>query len=592
MARAIHNKLHYRWVILLGGWLLMAVVLAAVAYLAEYFARTTAQERMQNTLDFQTETLKVSMNKYGIMSALIAKRPDVVAGLVSANPALNLPQETHLAQIISALSGAQSIWIVDRQGQVLVSNEAQHVGSSIFSEDYFQATREGRLGRASQVSAEGSRYYIFASPIFNRKHIIGAVVVRVSLDFVEQVWALLPDPVLVTDAKDRVLLANIAPWRLRVFYRNNQTNNRSVVRNQANDGLTRLQLNQSFGDASSIDYLHAVQYIPLLDWQIHIMTDYTPIITQRNVVVLVTLLIFAVALMGLLMFNSRRYRLQREQRSQQAFALRLERQVRDRTRELTDANQQLEIEIDERKTAETVLRETQQELVQAAKLAGIGQMSAALAHEYNQPLAAIRSYAENASAFLAQEQPQPASDNLQRIRMLVDRMAELTKTLRSFAHKSSGQLAPINIAAVMDELLILLGPLANKQAVTLNLIAPSEPLKVMADHGRLSQVVTNLVTNAIDAVSDSPRKVVEITWHQQQDHAMIYVKDTGPGIDNAVRDKIGDAFFTTKNSGEGLGLGLFIVMNIVADFKGSLRILDEPGYGAVFAMQLPLAEAS
>jgi two-component system C4-dicarboxylate transport sensor histidine kinase DctB len=320
------------------------------------------------------------------------------------------------------------------------------------------------------------------------------------------------------------------------------------------------------------------------------MVNYASIASSRNTAILIALLLIAVIIMGGGMLVNRQNRLRKEQRSQQAFALRLERQVRDRTFALTEANQRLEVEVDERRIAEKNLRETQEELVQAAKLAGIGQMSAALAHEYNQPLAAIRSYADNALIFLTKDQANFAADNLQRIKMLTDKMAGLTRTLRNFAHKSTGRYESVSLEAVMDELIILLSPQAKKLRVKLQLLPPSLPLSVLGDYGRLSQIMTNLTTNAMDAVADSENKRVEITWQQREDKAVISVKDTGSGIDPAVREKMFTAFFTTKNPGSGLGLGLFIVINIVNDLKGTLSIKDEPGYGAVFEVSLPLAE--
>ncbi|EGG93318.1 putative two-component sensor histidine kinase protein [gamma proteobacterium IMCC1989] len=294
-------------------------------------------------------------------------------------------------------------------------------------------------------------------------------------------------------------------------------------------------------------------------------------------------------LLSLWIIFERRRRLIERARSQQAFALRLERQVRDRTRELTESNSLLASEVVERRSAEAALRETQEDLLQAAKLAGIGQMSAALAHEYNQPLAAIRSYADNAKQLLALEKPDAVSDNLTRITSLTERMANLTKTRRSFAHKSDGTLAPVDISSVMDEMVILLSPQAKKQGAELIVIPPNKKVHVMAGHLRLSQVITNLISNAMDAIQHEHIQRVEVSWQTVGNHAEIYVKDSGQGIPSELKDKIFTPFFTTKGVGVGLGLGLFIVYNMVKEFQGTVEVKQESGYGAVFCIQLPLA---
>jgi two-component system C4-dicarboxylate transport sensor histidine kinase DctB len=249
----------------------------------------------------------------------------------------------------------------------------------------------------------------------------------------------------------------------------------------------------------------------------------------------------------------------------------------------------LELEVNERSLAEKALRETQQDLIQAAKLAGIGQMSAALAHEYNQPLAAIRSYADNAVQLLTLDKTDDVHANLNRITKLTERMADLTRTLRSFAHKSDAVLESVPLSAIVDEMIILLSPQAKKQGVDLIIRPPKKEVVVLAGHLRLSQVIINLVTNAMDAVTDNLIQRVEVSWYEERGQAVITVKDSGEGVPFELHDKIFTAFFTTKGVGVGLGLGLFIVYNIVKEYQGSIELKKEPGFGGAFYITLPLA---
>ncbi len=575
--------------ILVGG-----LILLAVAYWSESRAFFTAKKRMENTISYQAATLKASMDKYAILAVLIARRSDIAYALLTDDPLQELPKANELANFLAGISGAADVWIANREGTILVSNQFPEQTVDIYNEKYFQSALKGSMGRASVLAHSGKRLYLFASPVLSENHILGVVVVRVDLEYLEQVWALLQDPILVTDEFGRILLSNVEPWRFKFFYAGDvprhfdEESNEYLVKNFKSHRRDRLTLNRELGDESGRDYVQVSQYDALLGWRIHTLTNYRSIEKQRNTVVFISLLVIALLSMSTFMFLNRQRRLLEEKRSQQAFALRLERQVRDRTHELTSSNEKLGVEIEERRLAEKQLREAQEELVQAAKLAGIGQMSTTLAHEYNQPLAAIRFYADNAIAFLSKENTEAAQDNLQRINMLVDKMANLTRTLRNFAHKASTDVEKISINSVMDEVIILLSPQAKKNGVKLNFNGESEPVFIMAEQGRLSQVITNLVTNAMDAVMKSENRRVDIDWHTKQSKAIIVVKDTGPGIDIETQDKMFNAFFTTKSMGSGLGLGLFIVMNIVKDLKGTLNLKNEEGYGAVFELTFPL----
>jgi two-component system C4-dicarboxylate transport sensor histidine kinase DctB len=586
----------YYWFLVPAIITLIASILVLVGYVAERSALEATKARMENTLAFQTATLKASMDKYSILAALIARRPDITYALSTSNPLQELPEANKLTNVLAGLSGASDVWIVGADGEILVSNQFPNQSVNIYNENYFQSALQGSMGRASIISHTGQRLYIFAAPVINQNKVVGSIIVRVDLEYLERVWVLLEDPMLAMDETGRVLISSIRPWRFKYFYSENDKNNNDyaseiyLVEKFTSQSGDRLKLYNALEEGSGRDYLQVSQYVALLEWQVHALANYDLIIEQRNIAVFIALLIIALLIMALGMWMSRQRRLLEEKRSQQAFALRLERQVRDRTHELTSSNQQLEVEIEERKTAEKHLREAQEELVQAAKLAGIGQMSTALAHEYNQPLAAIRSYADNATTFLSQDNVEPASDNLQRIKMLVDKMAALTSTLRNFAHKTDSSFERISIETVMDELVILLSPQAKKRDVNLYLIPSSTPVYIMADKGRLSQVMTNLVMNAIDAVTNSDQRDVKISWRKQNDTAVISVKDSGPGIPEDVKDKMFNAFFTTKDPGNGLGLGLVIVEKIVNDLDGVLHVREENNYGAVFEIVFPLTD--
>ncbi|MFT7490865.1 MAG: two-component system C4-dicarboxylate transport sensor histidine kinase DctB [Pseudohongiellaceae bacterium] len=601
------------------------LVLLAASYLAQRNALTQAKARMQGTLAFQTETLKTSLEKYTVLAALISRRPDIQLALRAKNPLDVLPSANELTLNFIGISGANDIWIADRKGWVLRKDQPAEKTTNIAQQSYFITAMQGSLGRGNVVSQTGQRLYIIASPVFYNNEILGVVVVRLNLEYLEQVLLLLPDPILIIDASQRVLLSSIRQWRLRYF--DDEIKDNSFADKAARPLKTRESNGDSYYKSNLIEkvssssdskltfkealrkeegrvFLQVSQYVALLDWNIYIFVNYHAIRAQRNNAVLITFLVLLLIAMSFFTWRAHLRRLLKEQRSQLAFSLRLERQVRDRTHELSASNQQLNVEIDERRNAEKHLRDAQNELIQAAKLAGIGQMSTALAHEYNQPLAAIRSYADNATTFIDKDNSLSALQNLQRIKLLVDKMAGLTTTLRRFAHKSTHEYEFFSVGAVMDELIILLSPQAKKQNVSLQLCASKEAIYLTGEQGKLLQIVSNLVTNAMDAVTSCSLQQVKIEWLLEEGpsisshhrYAIILIKDTGVGISEAVKANMFNAFYTTKKSGNGLGLGLFIVSTLLNDFKGTIALkegtADSQKYGSIFELRLPLADVT
>jgi two-component system, NtrC family, C4-dicarboxylate transport sensor histidine kinase DctB len=619
--------------------MLMALVGGFFVYLlaewSERKALVEAEEKARNVLDYQSSNLALQLNKFSLITALVSKRPDVVEFFRSRNTPSSIPanaadtdnifsdrtglKNDRLASVIAGLSGAKDFWFVDKKGDVFSASSDNLIGTNVKGQPYFEAALQGRLGRMSDADSNDLRTYIFASPVFVDQKVGGMVIVRANLDVVEYVWALLAEPIVASDQTGRVLLSNIPAWRLQSFDslirsrqktlgRMGSTSKTKVDSQQqltpaineaesgsegadegaANSSIRQIQLQKVIKGSGSSRYIEVKKYLPLLQWTLHVLVDLAPVQKQKRSTIIISSLMVVLCLLSLWIIFERRRRLIERARSQQAFALRLERQVRDRTRELTESNSLLASEVVERRSAEIALRETQEDLLQAAKLAGIGQMSAALAHEYNQPLAAIRSYADNAKQLLVLEKSDAVSDNLTRITSLTERMANLTKTLRSFAHKADGTLAPVDISSVMDEMVILLSPQAKKQGAELIVIPPSKKVQVMAGHLRLSQVITNLISNAMDAIQHEHIQRVEVSWQTVGDYAEIYVKDSGQGIPDELKDKIFTPFFTTKGVGVGLGLGLFIVYNMVKEFQGTIEVKPEVGYGGVFCLRLPL----
>ena len=269
-----------------------------------------------------------------------------------------------------------------------------------------------------------------------------------------------------------------------------------------------------------------------------------------------------------------------------ALNTRLERRVADRTAALQALNADLHREVADRTAAEVRLQKAQDDLVQAGKLSALGQMSAGISHELNQPLTAIRSFAENAQGFLDRGKPDVAAQNLGRISELARRMGRIIRNLRAFARQEDEPPKDVELVAVIEAVLEIVTPRANQEGIALIWDRPSDPVIVRGGEVRLQQVILNLVTNGMDAMEQSDPKVVTIALSRQGRRTAVSVRDTGPGI--AEPEKIFDPFYTTKAIGaaEGMGLGLSLSYGLVQSFGGDIRGRNHPDGGAVFTVEL------
>ncbi|NLQ17646.1 GHKL domain-containing protein [Marinomonas sp. M1K-6] len=258
--------------------------------------------------------------------------------------------------------------------------------------------------------------------------------------------------------------------------------------------------------------------------------------------------------------------------------------------EVERTNQKLAAEIDERVAAEAQLKATQNELVQAGKLAALGQLGVGITHEINQPLTAIASHLHTAGRHMEQGQLNKAHNSLDKISQLLKKITRITKHLKAFARVAGTELTPVCLASVIEEAIELMSSQIHEQHCTLNYQASDALLYVLAEPIRLEQVMVNLISNAVDALSSSPVKQLGIAVYQHGDKVMIEVSDTGTGIESDQIEQIFDPFFTQKEVGQGLGLGLSISYNIVQDFGGHIKVTSIPEKGSRFTLALNKAE--
>lgn len=266
----------------------------------------------------------------------------------------------------------------------------------------------------------------------------------------------------------------------------------------------------------------------------------------------------------------------------------LESRVASRTKELTEANERLTQEIHDRKKTEEVLKQTRGELIHAAKLAALGQLSAGINHEMNQPLAAIRSYADNGMKFMDKNRLEQARWNLEQIAELTERMGQVVAQLKLFSRKSSGQTQIVPLHGAIDGALEILKPSIRKIPIDIHVQLDPENVEVKANNVLLQQVFVNLLNNAIHAVEDEQDPYVKIKSHLHDGRVHILIYDNGKGIKEEELPHIFEPFYSTKISGQGLGLGLTITERILKEADGKIYVTSSEA-GTVFEIILEQA---
>jgi two-component system C4-dicarboxylate transport sensor histidine kinase DctB len=556
------------WVLVLSVWLITTVT---SFNLVERDAKEQARKSADETLNVQIESLNGLLNKFRSLPPILSRQQDMVNLFRADFPRDKIRDKlTQLAYF----SGARDVALYSLDGGYYASAREVFPTSLRASKDSEQlliAPTESRLGRATLLFETGDRLYGFSSLVGGVNQPVGIVVFFVDLSTIENAWALSRLPIFVTNQNDQIILSNVAEWRGKYL-------KDAIVIETASP---QVYFEKELRDAEPI-----VKPLTLLEWDMHVL-GLTPTLnkTKRYAVLLSFLVTITVAL-ALILFVRRRDAAIQAERLERANALRLERLVQRRTRDLNDSNISLQKEIDERKLAEERLIKAQEEVVRAAKLAAIGQMSATLSHEYNQPLAAIGTYAENAEKFLELQKPDRASENLGFIRQQVERMGALSRTLLGFARKPDSESHPVSLHAVIDESVLLCSPRARKSTVELQIEKPAHPLFVLGGKIRLTQVFVNLITNAIDATASRDDALVRLRVSESNHQVIVQVADNGSGIDPEIAQQIFEPFFTTKEAGVGLGIGLSIVSDLVREFGGTIAVSDSDLGGASFRVSL------
>jgi two-component system C4-dicarboxylate transport sensor histidine kinase DctB len=605
----------------LASLLLALAVLVGGASLATYqLSQRMGLAELQSTgrhrLDLYAASLEREIGKYAFFPATLGLEREVINLLRGAGSPSKV--NTYLEQL-NERAGSLAIYVMDDQGEVLASSNWRradsYVGEDLSFRPYFRDAMETGSGRFFGIGTTRSEpgYYL-SSSLAAEGRVLGVAVVTVSLEQLEKSWSTVEAPVLVADENGVVILSSVSDWKFTTlrplddstrsaFDRSLQYNRRALQPLGVNEvarvgqGARLVRMARQKQEVISVypvagQFLAQAQALSGSPWTLTVLSPLEQIagmsITRAAVAGITTILLCILATM----VNQRRRhlsdRLAAREALQQAHD-ELERKVFERTADLSAANAQLHDEIAERVRAERTLRDAQDELIQTGKLAVIGQLSTGIAHELNQPLAALRTLSGNATRFIDRGDLVTARANLERIAQLADRMGLITGQLKAFARKSSGERQPVDLRQVVANAVALLEQRLKTAGAHIDVHFAEGQLYALCDANRLQQVVVNLIGNALDAMADQPNPSVELDGAASGTLVRLTVRDHGPGLSAEAQSRLFEPFFTTKEAGVGLGLGLAISAGIVSDFGGTLSGANHPEGGALFTLEIPLA---
>lgn len=618
---------------LLRGWPLFLLVLVAMGLAANW--------AFQRSLERGTEALKASSNtRLDLFASVVesrVRRLEPVPATVGLHPAvvrlLREPRADHATAANDYLSrlnahlGSQAVFVLDVRGVVRASSNAtvdddSQLGHAVSERPYFLESLSGRSTRHFAIGSGGEPGYFAAHPIYDGPSVIGVAAIKIGLGALAQTWSMLKVPALVVDANQVVILSSQPAWRYtamtpltpeqrvdlqlsRIYGELRLAEFPRALTLRLNDETQEVQGWLAVGPSadtgapdlapSTAGYLVLGRALDGMDWRVLTFNNLASVRQQAWIDAGGgALVVLVLTLLALYVVQRRRTERQKQiaNRLLEQANTELEAQVRRRTQELTNAVARLGEEVAERRQTENNLREAQDELVHAGKMAVLGQLAASITHELTQPLGGMRTLTGNATEFLRRGRHEAVQDNLQIVSQLVDQMAAIIEPLKGFSRKSVARPDWVDPARVAERALFLFQwRLRNEQVEVDNRCAPGGPA-VWCDANRLQQVLVNLIGNALDAMRDTPKKRLTLTCGPAEAPGLLAmtVCDTGKGLSEADLQHMFQPFYTTKPHGAGLGLGLVICRDIAAEFGGHLQAAHAPEGGACFILHIPTQE--
>lgn len=551
----------------------------AVASLTVWFTNRLLSERFIEDTRGDAE-LQVTLNSGNLMAELRQNR--IVPQLLSRDPELITALETsdfsgstQRLMTFQEETGVASLMLLDLDGRSMAATDRNRLGTQHNARGYFvEALRAPDTIFTVERRETGGYAFVYSRRVVSGSVPLGVILVEVDLHKFERAWSGIAEAFLVLDSAGTVILSTRPQWR-------GSTEDVALAAEQDPSafGWAR-RLGADWSMQRSDTYLQDEPMIrletrvPFRGWRMVSYTSYASVRERVNGVLALEIMVFAILLA--LAF----YAQNRKSADQVSLFAR-------ESAELRTLNQQLQQEIAERLRVQESLAVAEQTLEQSSKLAALGEMSAAVSHELNQPLAAMKTYLAGAKLLLRRNRPDEALSAFGRIDDLIERMGMITRQLKSYARKGQAAWSPVNMQDALASSLAMMEPQLRQREVLINRNFPREPVEVLGDQLRIEQVMINLLRNALDATKSQKEARIDIILAAGES-AVVTIRDNGPGIEN--KNELFEPFYTTKQPGDGVGLGLAISSGIVNELGGRLRARNGQKGGAVFEVHLPIHE--
>ena len=541
------------------------------AWLTARFSETT-RVRTELRSALYTGNLLSELQRTSVVPLLLARDPALISALID-----NQFSGTS-ARLISAQKeiAAASIKLLDASGRVVGSTDRNLLGTNYLQEPFFvDALRSKDTVFSVSPSPQGAYEFTYSRTVVADGRTLGVVVVGADLSRLVRSWAGISDAIAVTDSAGQIILSTEPRWR-------GLTLPEALAVRSAPSSIARaFQVTADWAATPADAYvegravMQSETRIPFRGWKMIAFTTYESVRERVNAMLAMVIMGFAILLAAVFYLLSRRARVESAAWMRESADLRA-------------LNMRLTREIAERERVQKELRVAEQTVQQSSKLAALGEMSAGVSHELNQPLAAMKTYLAGARLLLQRGRSEEALSSFQRIDDLIERMGAITRQLKSYARKGGEAFEPVDLRAALSSALVMMEPQLRQRTIRLQRNIPRYPVMVCCDRIRLEQIIINLLRNAVDAIKGLREPAIEITVSSGS-HAFLSIRDNGPGVSDL--ENLFEPFFTTKKPGEGTGLGLAISSGIAADFGGRLtahNASDEGGRVAVFELELPL----
>tara|TARA_R110002167_G_scaffold202616_1_gene406437 strand:+ start:38817 stop:40571 length:1755 start_codon:yes stop_codon:yes gene_type:complete len=536
--------------------------------LTERFTETT-RNRSELRLTLYVANLMSELQRNSIVPQLLARDPQLIAALDYKDYSLST------ARLLSFVDeiGAASLMLLDSDGRTVAATDRNRLGELHKTSPYFINALRSNTTIFTTIQLENGAYsFVYSRRVEVAGSTAGVLAVEVDLQKLESGWAGVSDAVFVADSEGTIVMSTEPRWR--------GLDERSALDIQsAPSAIERAVRATQDWAALPIDaylrgeaVLRREARVPFQGWRMVSYTTYASVRQRVNGILALEVMGFAILLALMFWLWSRR--------AASRIVL-----VQRESAELRALNIRLQREIAERQKVEKTLQVAEQTLAQSSKLAALGEMSAAVSHELNQPLAAMKTYLAGARLLLQRKRPEEALSSFQRIDDLIERMGAITKQLKSYARKGADAFSPIDARAAVSSALSMMEPQLKTRDITITRTLPEDEVMVLGDRMRLEQVIINLLRNALDATKGIRDPSIEIILATGETVSLT-VRDNGHGIDDL--DELFEPFYTTKQPGDGVGLGLAISSGIVNDLGGRLTARNAAGGGAVFEVQLPI----